>query len=95
MMTSARCAISSGFFARDAALIVLAVAQQNDGAARGHRPFVDVHQLVAAGIVDGVIHRGAAAGAQHAHAVGKRFGVVGEILRDFGRGVEADDKSLS
>ena len=81
------------FLARDAALVVLAIAQQDDGAPRGPVALV-LHQLVAARKVDGVIHGGAAARPQHAHPVRECLGVVGEVLRDFGRRVETDDERL-
>ena len=92
-MASARCGHLDCFLARHVALIVFAVAQQNDGAA--HRTgLLVLQQFVAAGEVERVIHCGAAAGAQAAHADRKLLGVIGEILHDFGRHVEANHECL-
>ena len=75
------------------AQVVVAVAQQNNRAA--HRAgLLLLEQFVAAGKVERVIHRGAAARPQHAHADRKMFGAVGEILGHFGSGVEADHECL-
>ena len=92
MMTSAFCAISTAS-SRETRLWLSSPSLSRMMARRvATLPLVVLHQLVAAGVIDGVVHRGAAAGAQHAHAVRKRFRVVGEVLRDFRRGVEADDE---
>src|SRR5439155_534535 len=53
-----------------------------------------LHELVPASPVKRIVECGAAAGTQHAHAVGEASGVVSEILRDLGGGVEADDEGL-
>src|SRR5664279_1923293 len=83
-----------GFFARDPALVVVAIAEQNDGAAGGQVARVLGHDLIAASGVDGVVHGGPAARTQHAHTLGKRFGAVGESLGDFGGGVKAHHEGL-
>ena len=82
-----------GFFARDVTLVIVAIAQQNDGAT--NREALCVFQkLVAAGVVQGVVESCAAAGAQLVNTMGQSFGVVGEVLRDFWSYIEADDEGL-
>ena len=51
-------------------------------------------QLVAAGKIERIEQRGAAAGTQFVHSMCQLFGVVGEILRDFRSHVEAHHKRL-
>ena len=51
-------------------------------------------QLFAAGPVDGVIHRRAAAVAQTSHPGFEQSNVVGELLRDLAVSAEAHDKSF-
>jgi hypothetical protein len=92
-MTSARCGHVDGFFASDVAQVVVAVAEQNDGAAHWAGLLL-LEQLVAAGEVQRVIHRSAAAGTQHADSRGEVFGAVGEILGHFRSGVEANHERL-
>src|SRR5580704_10211552 len=74
-------------------LVVVAVAQQNDRPA--YRPVVlRLHELVTAGKIECVIHRGAAARSQRAHSDREFFRVVGKILRDLRSHIEAYDESL-
>ena len=73
--------------------IVLAVAQQNDGAAHRSRLLL-LQQLVPAGKVERVVHRRAPARPQHAHAGRKILRAIGEILRNFRGGVETDHERL-
>ena len=82
-----------GFFARHVALVIFSVSKQNDRAA--HRTYVlGLQQFIAAGKIKRIVHCGTAAGTQRAHSDGKQFGVVGEILRDFGRDVETHHKTF-
>ena len=77
----------------DFALIVFAVAHHDDGPP--HRMVAAVlAQLFAAGPVNGVIKRGAAAVVQTSHAGFQQANVVGEILRDLAVAAEAHDKSF-
>ena len=73
------------------ALVVIAVAEQNDRPP--HRTVLLLFsQLVAAGVVKRVVHGGASARTQGSNASRKLLGVVGEILRDFRGSVEPDHK---
>ena len=74
------------------AQVIFTVAEQNDGAARRLVERL-LEELVAAGVIHRVVEGRAASGAELAHPVSQRFGVVGEVLRDLWRHVEADDKS--
>ena len=80
-----------GFFAGDVAHVVVTVAEQDDRAANRPIPF-PVQQLVAAGKIQRVIHRRAAARPQGANSARERFGVVGEILGDFRSDIETHDE---
>ena len=51
-----------------------------------------LQQLVAARVVERIIHRGSAAGTQFADPVGQLFGVIGEFLRHLRSGIESHDK---
>ncbi len=93
MMTSARCAISTAS-SRETRLWLSSPSLNRMMARRVAVVLLSCHEFVAAGVVDGVVHRGTAARPQHAHAVRQRFGVVGHVLGDFGRGIKADDEGL-
>ena len=73
------------------ALVVVAVAEQDDGSPRRavQRLF---QQLVAAGIVERIVKRGASPRPQLVDTVIQFFGVIGKILRHFRSGVEAHNK---
>ena len=81
-----------GFVEVDAALVVVAVGDEDDRLANGLLTARDVEQLVAAGSVDGVKQRGAAAGAHAVDAGLERVDVVGPILRDGGGNIESHHK---
>ena len=90
-ITSARCAISIA--SSRETWLWLSSPSLSRMIARRTAPFCfSFPQLVAAGVVKRVVHGGAAARTQAANAFRKLLGVVGEILRDFRRGVEPDDK---
>ena len=73
--------------------VVVAIAEQDDRPA--HRPgLLLLQQLVAAGKVQRVVHRGAAARPEGANSARERFRVVGEILGDFRSDIETDDERL-
>ena len=82
-----------GFFAGYVALVILAVAQQNDRAPCGAILRL-LQQLVAAGVVESIIHRRSASGAEFAHAMRQFFRVVGEILSDLRRHIETNHHGL-
>ena len=56
-----------GFFARDVAEIIFAVAEKNYGAAHGASLFL-LEEFVAAGEIKRVVHGGAATGSQHTNS---------------------------
>ena len=62
--------------------VVIAIADQNDCAAYSSS-LRRLQQLVAACVIERVVHRGAAAGTEHAHTLGQGLGTVGEVLRNF------------
>jgi len=82
-----------GLGAGEFALIVFAVADHDDGLARGMVGTV-FEELIFAGAVNGVVERGAPAILQFVDAGGKQLDVVGEILRHLALGVEADDEGF-
>src|ERR1035438_2748152 len=82
-----------GFFACHGACVVIAVAQQDDGAPDGASLWL-LQQLVPTCIVESIVHCREAARSQRANADRKLLGVVGEVLRDLGSQVKADDKGL-
>src|SRR5262249_20845040 len=69
-------------------------AQQDYSAASFDVALVLRHDLIAASIVDGVIHCRAASGPQHPHAPRERFRIVGEALSDLGSRVETQHECL-
>ena len=81
-----------GFIEVDAALVVVAVRDEDHGLADRLLPAGCVEQLVAAGGVDGVEHRGAAAGAEAIDAGFERIDVVGPVGGNIGSDVESHDK---
>ena len=82
-----------GFLAGDVAHVVVAIAEQDDGPA--HRAvLLLLQQLVTAGKIQGVVHRGAAAWPEGPNSARERFRVVGEVLGDFRGDIETDDESL-
>src|SRR6266566_3113307 len=62
--------------------VVIAIADQNDCAAYSSS-LRRLQQLVAACVIERIVHRGAAAGTEHAHTPGQGLGTVGEVLRNF------------
>jgi len=77
------------FFACDVTLIVVAVAQQNDGAPRWPAA-LRFEQLVTAGKIQSVVHRRSPAGFECTHAPREGLCIVGEILRDLGSHIKTD-----
>ena len=75
----------------DAAVVVVAVGDEDEGAADGAGLLQGEH-LVSAGLVEGVEEGGAAAGTQLADALVEEVDVVGEVLREIGLDVEAFDE---
>ena len=74
-----------------AAVVVVAVGDEDDGAADG-ASLVEGEHLVAAGLVERVEESGAAAGTELADALVEEIDVVGEVLGDVGLDVEAFDE---
>ena len=75
----------------DAAVVVVAVGDEDEGAADGAGLLQGQH-LVFAGFVEGVEEGGAAAGTELADALVEEVDVVGEVLGEVGLDVEAFDK---
>ena len=82
-----------GLGSRDFALIVFAVADDDDGFADGAIGML-AQELFFAGLVDGVIEGSAAAIAETLNAGGELGNAVGEILRQMALFIKADDKGL-
>ena len=80
---------SVGLF--DAAVVVVAVGDEDEGAANGAGLLKGEH-LVFAGLVEGVEECGAAAGTQLADSLVEEIDVVGEVLGEVGLDVEALDE---
>src|SRR5580692_6204060 len=84
-------ALLDGFVGMDAALVVVAVGDEDHGLA--HRLLTALAQkLVAAGGVDGVKKRSAAAGTHAVNAGFESIDVIGPVLLNSGRYVEAHDE---
>ena len=81
-----------GFIEVDAALVVVAVGDEDHGFADRFLSARGIEQLVSAGGIDGVVHRGAAAGAEAIDAGFERIDVVGPVGVDVGSDVEAHHK---
>src|SRR5258708_39966423 len=77
----------------DLALIILTVADHDDGPPHWMVAAV-LTQFFAAGSINGVIHRGAAAVAQTSHPGFEQPNVVGELLRHQAVSAEAHDKGF-
>ena len=75
----------------DAAVVVVAVGDEDEGAADGSALLQGEH-LVVAGLVEGVEEGGAAAGTELADALVEEVDVVGEVLGEIGLDVEAFDE---
>src|SRR5207248_8379131 len=75
----------------NAAVVVIAVGDEDEGAAYGAALLQSEH-LVFAGFVEGVEESGAAAGSELADALVEEIDVVGEVLREIGLDVEAFDE---
>src|SRR5208282_2357615 len=71
-----------GFFARHVAQVVVAVAEQNDGAPH-RRGLGSFEELVATGKIERVIKRRPATRTQLAHSMSELFALVGEVLHNF------------
>jgi hypothetical protein len=82
-----------GFFAGNVTLVVVAIAQQNDGATN-RQAFCAFEKLVATGVVQGVVESSATARAEFVNAMGQSLRVVSEILGDFRSYIEANDECL-
>ena len=76
-----------------AALVIVAIADDYDGAAE-LVPRLVLRELVAAGEVDGVIKRGSTAGTQVANGGSQLVGVADEVGYQLGRSVEAHHHGL-
>jgi hypothetical protein len=74
-----------------AAVVVVAVGDEDEGAAYGSL-LVEGEHLVAAGFVERVEEGGASAGAEFADALIEKIDVIGEALGDVGFDVEAFDE---
>ena len=75
----------------DAAVVVVAVGDEDESAADGGGLLQGEH-LVFAGLVEGVEECGAAAGTKFADALVEEVDVIGEVLGDVGFDVEAFDE---
>src|SRR5215469_16219812 len=74
-----------------AGVIVVAVGDEDEGAADGS-VLLEGEHLVAAGLVERVVERGASAGTELADALVEEIDVIGEALRDVSFDVEAFDE---
>ncbi len=84
-------ALLDGVAHAGAAVVVVAVGDEDEDAADGHFVAEGEHLLVA-GLVEGVEEGGAAAGTELADALVEEVDVVGEALGDVGLDVEAFDE---
>ena len=75
----------------DAAVVVVTVGDDDEGAADG-TVFLEGEHLVAAGLIESVVERGASAGTELADALIQQIDVVGEGLGDVGLDVKAFDE---